>query len=212
MKKTLALLTMAGLMLVAIPAFAHDKEHTPAIGFGNKMMGEFHDGWFRNLSQDQFMLSGTVVSTASGSITINVLGAMHVGNLTNNQATVIINNDTKIIGRDKSALALGAIQVGDKVAVSGSVAGVALTAKQVQDMTRPSTKASGKVTAKTDNSITITNALTGASQTVTADSDTKVMINGETKTLADVAVGDSGWVKFKNQTGVLIAKFIGLFR
>ena len=76
----------------------------------------------------------------------------------------------------------------------------------------PAGKAFGEVTAKTDTSITVKNNVTGATTTFTTDADTQVKINGETQTLADVQVGDRGFVKFKTQVSGFLAKMINLFR
>src|SRR3989344_4918842 len=209
MKKLLAVLTIAALALTATVsiASAHENESHGFI----KVKAEQAGGLRLGLNKFQFW--GTVNSATSSSLVFNAKAGKHLSDLMGNgQVTVVINSDTKIKGNDEAVLSWADLKAGDKVIVSGSISGTVLTATQVRDLSRPVTRASGKVTAVTDNSITITNGLTGVSQTVTTNADTKVMINGESKTIADIQVGDSGWVKFKNEAGSLIAKFFNLFR
>jgi len=161
--------------------------------------------------QNRFMVKGTVASVGTGSLVVTATKSENVPNMTNNQATVVVNASTKITGDKNDNFTLSNIMAGDQVIVHGTVTGTTLTATNI-NLKSVKKVAYGKVTAKTDTSVTITNTVTGTSQTVPVSTDTKVTINGETKTATDIAVGDSGWVKFKTRAGVIVTKIINLFR
>ncbi len=213
MKKIFASIALLALAFTATPAFAHD-------GDGGDHKGSFrasvktaleNRGW--HWGQNQFVAMGTVASVSGSNLTVNVQSSSKLGNIERGaQVVFATNSETKFFGSDKTVLALADIKVGDKVIASGSVEASVYTASTIWDKTRPVTKAYGTVTAKTDDSVTITNSVTGQSQTVAVNGDTNIAINGETKTAADISVGDVGWVKFKNTAGDLVAKLIRLFR
>jgi hypothetical protein len=223
MRKVVAGLTLAVLILGASPVLADNDDEGDRggrEGRGEKLevRGSLFGavkGWRWNLPDDRFELTGTLAAKTSNSVTLNVLGSIHVASIVNGQTTAIVNADTKIMGRKgKNNLTLADLVVGDKLFVSGTVSGSTLTATRIWavDKKDKPAKVSGKVTAKTNTSVTVTNGLTATSQTVTTDENTKVLINGETKTTADINVGDSGWVKFKNVAGSMIARIVVLFR
>lgn len=207
MKKVIAYFAIATLALTATVglAAAHENEDHASLKVAEV-------GGLR-LGLSKFQVFGTVASATSSSVVLNAKGGKHLPDLAvNGQVTVVISGDTKIMGNDETVLTWADLKAGDKVVVSGSIDGSVLAAKRIRDVSQPKVKASGEITAISGNFVTITNGLTGVSQTVTTNDDTKVMINGESKTVADIQVGDSGWVKFKNEAGVLIAKFFNLFR
>ena len=225
MKKYIAVLSLAALALTVTPAFAHegkdkDSEH---VGFGAKVQALFHHenkglhlGQIKNDSS-RFILVGTVASVGINSLVVNFEKGANVGTSTaGSQVTVVTNSSTKLGDGDKdddNKLTLSSLKAGDRVVVSGSVAGSVLTATNVRLLkAKASAKAFGTVTAVTPTSVTITNAKTGVAQTVTTTADTKVMVDGEASTTADIQVGDRGFVKFKNDVSGMIAKFIALFR
>ena len=227
MKKYIAVLSLAALALTVTPAFAHegkdkdkDSEH---VGFGAKVQALFHHenkglhlGQIKNDSS-RFILVGTVASVGTNSLVVNFEKGANVGTSTaGSQVTVVTNSSTKLGDGDKdddNKLTLSSLKAGDRVVVSGSVAGSVLTATNVRLLkAKASAKAFGTVTAVTPTSVTITNAKTGVAQTVTTTADTKVMVDGEASTTADIQVGDRGFVKFKNDVSGMIAKFIALFR
>ncbi len=159
---------------------------------------------------DKFVLAGTISAINGTSVVVTVKGSAHVPNLTNNQATIVTNTDTKINVEKHESGVFADLKVGQQVVVHGTVSGTTLTATKIRIMMK--TVAFGTVTAKTANSITITNSKTGVSQTFTTDSDTDVKINGDTAAVTDVQVGDKGFVKFKSSVSGFFAKVVNLFR
>lgn len=228
MKKLIAMFAIAALALTfATPAVAKE-------GRGGDDRGERSENTLKNLIKmverlddrddrdddddddddnlgSRFVLSGTVGSTTSASVVINVQNSRNLPALTNNLATVNVDSDTKFVAGKKNVAAMADVKTGQQIMVVGTVSGTTLTADIVQ-IKLPKGKVFGEVTAKTDTSVTIKNNVTGVTQTITTDADTDVRINGEEKTLADVQVGDRGFVKFKATLAGMIAKVINLFR
>jgi hypothetical protein len=232
MKKTIATLAIAAMALSVTPAFAHEdgikaeggmKAHLEAAmskGNGNhfgisKILNRIADKDKDNDADDsvqnnKFVIVGSVAASASGSLTLNVQHSINIS-VTNNQVSVVTNGDTKVTSNQKdTTVTLANLKVGDKVVVSGTVSGSTFTATSIRVMYK--TVAFGTVTAKTDTSITLTNAKTGVTQTFTTNGDTQVKVDGEAVASTDVQVGDKGFVKFKTDASILIAKFINLFR
>src|SRR5690606_3310748 len=124
---------------------------------------------------------------------------------------ITFNADTKYrSGRDNMTLA--DIAIGAKVMASGQLQNSVYTAAMVHVMPVRQPKVMGEITAVTDTSVTVKNNITGEEKMVALEPDTKVKINGEVATAADIEVGDKGWVKLKNNVNVVVAKFISLFR
>ncbi|HEX9502716.1 MAG TPA: hypothetical protein VF974_00120 [Patescibacteria group bacterium] len=226
MKKIVALLSIAAIAitLTASPAFAknHGNHEGDQSDHSEKNFKSFinlsakldkHDDGEDNddSATDQFTLTGTVGSTTTGSIIVNVTSSHNLPALTNNLATVNVNANTKYIAGKQPTVSLADVKAGQQVIIEGTVNGTTLTAQEVE-IRLPKGKVYGAVTAKTGNSITVKNGVTGAMQTLTTDADTKVKINGETKTVADIQVGDRGFVKFKTTLAGFLAKIINLFR
>ena len=207
MKKLYAILSIAAiaLSLTATPAFAkgHDDNGSHGRGF-------FGFGWFKQ--ETRFSVTGTVQSIGTGTIVLTSANASNIPNVSNGTVTIKTDANTKVHGSSdkETPLTLASIVVGQKISATGNLSGTDPLAKQIKIIN--SGVVVGKVTAKTATSVTITNGVTNESKTINTDADTKVVINGESKTVADVAVGDSGWVKFKTVSANLVAKFIGLFR
>jgi hypothetical protein len=130
------------------------------------------------------------------------------GNFTG-EVVVQINSDTKIF-KDKNQTTLDQIVVGEKIVVVGKRDGDSFVASHVRSV-MPKAKVFGEVTAKTDSSVTIKNNATGESKTVILNPDTKVSINGEARTAADIQVGDKGFVKLRIVSN-MVAKVLKLFR
>ena len=227
MKKIVALLSIAAIAITMTASPALAKEENGNKGEKNddrglhlgKILREFRDeandrrkdhDHDDDLAASQFLLTGTVGSTTSGSIVINVKASIHVPTLTANLATVNVDANTKYTA-EKLAVTLADVKPGMQVMVTGTVSGTTLTAQKVHIMF-PKGKAYGEVTAKTDTSITVKNTVTGTTQTFTTDADTKVNINGEAKVATDINIGDKGVVKFKTRLAGLFAKVINLFR
>jgi len=183
MKKLLGLLALVAIVFTATPALAHNNEL----------------GLKRHQSSDKFMTIGTIVSTTSSGLTLKVETSAHLKNIANGQVNIVVSNNAEF-------------KVGDRVAVSGTVNGVTLTAVKIHRLGTPANKAYGKVTAKSDSSISVQNTVTGAVLTFNIDGSSKITINGEAKTLADVNVGDAGKVKYTNSNGSLWARILSLFR
>jgi hypothetical protein len=216
MKNKVIALSLLGLMLVATPAFAKSKDND------HEDRG-LHLGMFEKLfgsNQNQFVVTGSVDSIVTNGFIVKVNGAAHVSNITNGKVTIKVDTNTKFVGTT-NASSIDAASVGKNVLVMGNLTGSDLLATNVKILSAKDDenknelkkqKAMGSVTAKTDTSITIKNAVTGDTKTITTDANTSVKINGETKALADVQVGDRGWVKFKTVGTTLIAKIVNLFR
>jgi hypothetical protein len=221
MKKSIIVLSILALVLTATPAFAKngkDKDNRGDKRF-SKIFRQFGKRIDNNIDATKFVLTGTVASKTTASLVVTTQTTVHVPSLTNSLATVNVDANTKING-NSGAITIADILVGDKVIVMGNVSGTTLTATNVQVNTvktpEAKKKAFGEVTAKTTTdgvtSVTVKNNVTGITQSVTVDENTKVVINGETKAVADIAVGDRGWVKFRDQAGTMIAKIFSLFR
>ena len=205
MRKIFASIAVVALAFTATPAFAHGGDDDSRVSAKASVRAALSKhGWA--WGKHQFAISGTVSAVSSNSLTVDVKKD------DNRQVLVSVNSDTKIYGKDKTVLVFSDIKVGDKVKLAGSMSGSVLVASQIVNKSRPQVIAMGQVTAKTDNSVTITNSTTGQSQTVAVNGDTNIAINGQEAGLADISVGDVGWVKFKNVAGDLVAKIIRLFR
>lgn len=218
MKKTLVFLTIAGLMLTSTVVFAHDDggdgktevksqaQFHANLEHGNKF-GIFKH-WDRNDNdnndEDKFVIQGTVSAVGFSSLTVNVPE--------NGTVVVAVDADTKFMINGKTQIRLADIKAGDKVVIKGEKEdNNTLEADHVIVVIRPQ-KAFGTVTAKTDTSLTIKNSVSGTEKTVTINPDTKVSVNGEVTTAADIQVGDKGVVKFKAALDAFVATMIRLFR
>ena len=192
---------------------------------------------FAKANKENFVVIGTLKTKGTNSITVTLKAGQKLG-LANQDLLIGVNSDTKydLIG-DVDTFA--GLVVGSTVKVTGKMeitvqnslgadvnnltTSVKLTASEVKNVAADNAqkevkkqKAVGEITAKTDTSITIKNNVTGETKTITTTPETKVQINGETKTAADIKVGDKGWVKFKttvsNSVSTMVAKFVNLFR
>lgn len=213
MKKILAVLSLAAVALAAAPALA--SAHG---GDEGKGLGKFFGGVFQHFGHkvpaNTFAISGTVVSTGTNSLVLNVQASANIPSLVNSQTTVAVEAGTKVTG-PKTTLTLADVKAGDRVEVNGSVSGTTLTAANIKDLgpVPPSpVTTSGKITAVSATSVTIANGLTGASQVFTLDGNSKVTIDGQNKAVADIHVGDAGMIKAKTDSAVFTAKMITLFR
>ncbi len=226
MKKYIVSLAIALLAVVsAAPALA---------GNGPKNDDNDNRGGWKNHevapvtwpSEFDFAVQGVVTAKAADSVTItvddNTAGWRHhrgwfkkytptFKEKFGSSIVVKVNADTKYTQEKNTAITLADITVGSTVNIKGNYDNSTFTASKVK-VVFPHGKIMGTVTAKTDTSVTVKNTVTGETKTVTVDADSKVEINGETKAIADVQVGDKGVVKFKNKVGTLVAKVINLFR
>ena len=218
MKKQIAILSLAGLALVATPAFAKEKGEHRGMSEGLGLHLGIKN--FLRAGNPQFVVVGTVDTVTTDMLTVKVKADANVSNVTNGEVSIKTDANTKIM-KAGQAIQLSDLKSGDNVVAVGT-AGTDLTASMVKvasadnDDQKPvekkSNKAIGQVTAVTDNSVTIKNSLTGVTQTITTDANTKVNIDGQSKAVSDVQVGDSGWIRFKTMGTTLVAKFIHLFR
>lgn len=235
------MLSIAALALtVTTTAFAEDNgqddqnealdQHMEShMGLGASMQDLFHHGEHddnglhlgqlkQNLSSSQFIVVGTVASTTDSSVTVNVQKQVNVSGIANGQVTVLVNSST-VLGDsqkdndDDDSFTLSSLKPGDRVLVQGSISGSTLTATSIRLLQmKKSNVVFGSVSAVTPTSVTITNAKTGTSQTITTNSDTKVMVNGTAATTSDIQVGDHGFVRIVNDVTGFIAKLIAIFR
>src|SRR3989338_6571023 len=214
MKKTLVFAIAMGLALSSV-AFAHDLEaKVRTEGRADARIKPFSDLkalMGLKLGENKFVLNGTVKEVGSSSLTVEVRGGAHLKNVASGIAVVTVDADTKF-SNGKTGIALADVKAGAHVMIKGEIEdGGGLEADHVAAVVKPQI-ALGEVTAKTDTSITLKNNITGESKTVTTNDDTKVVLNGEVKTMADVQVGDKGMVKFKAVVDSFVAKVIRLFR
>lgn len=237
MKKTLAVLSLAALLFVtAGTALATDgndrrgnsEDKAKLFGnFGLKLGGNRAEAnadakadlkvdLQRHWPENGFVYAGTVKSVSGDSF---VLAVNHsVRNADNGQdVTIKTNAKTKImvLGPGKKSATVSDIKVGATVWVAGKNDGSVHVASWVHVKSQHNgekKKVAGEVTAKTDTSITIKNNVSGQATTVPVNDETKVQVNGEAKTMADVQVGDKGVVKLKSVLNVMTAKFVHLFR
>lgn len=165
--------------------------------------------------ENGFVYSGIVKSVSGDSFVMTVDHSVKNEN-NGKDITIKTNSNTKImvLGDGKQSGAFADIKVGATVWAAGKIDGSVNTASwvHVKGEKAQKRKVVGEVTAKTDSSITIKNNVSGQTTTVPVNDDTKVAINGEAKTMADVQVGDKGMVKIKTVLNVAVAKFVHLFR
>jgi hypothetical protein len=224
MRKTIAMLSLTALMFTASVAFADDngkdgvesdiktEARIKAEGNAKLRLGGLVD-ILKSRGEDKFTLNGTVNTVGVGSLIVNVQGGAHIRPMVSNGVVVVaVDADTKITTNGKTEISLVDIKVGDKVMIRGEIQdNNALEADHIMVVIRPE-KVFGEVTAKTDTSITVKNNVTGVEKILTVNPDTKVSINGEAKTSADIQVGDKGVVKFKAMLDSFVATMIRLFR
>ena len=200
MKKTLVFLAIAGLMLTTAVASADDadgeKRFKAQAAFRANLEHGKKLGIFKHRDDEKhFAIAGSVTAISASSITVQTKDGRSVA------ATV--DSDTKFSGD---------VKIGSMVLVKGEVEeNNTFEADRVMTVVRPQ-KAFGEITAKTDTSVTIKNNVTGESKTLVTNPDTKVTINGEANTTADIQVGDSGVIKFKAMLDSFVASVIKLFR
>ncbi|HYE22151.1 MAG TPA: DUF5666 domain-containing protein [Verrucomicrobiae bacterium] len=237
MKKAVVFLSILGLLLALTPVYAGNRGEDGAsvkleakAKADAKLKALLHDD---DLSEDDFdayfVLQGKVKAKTADSLTLNaarlngIKGRFELEGEKQNRkdlkdrffaeagVVVKIHSQTKITGNNGQATTLAAINVGDMVKAMGFIDNNVLKA-EVINVSTPSQKVYGEVTAKTGTSVTIKNNATGETKTVTVNPETKVSINGEVKTAADIQVGDKGIVKFKAMLDTLVAKVVQLFR
>src|SRR6185436_19730063 len=148
-KKIFAVLSLAAVVLSVSPGLA-------SANSGNDKMkgfGRFWNGIFKRfehkLPDTSFIMSGTVVSTTSNSVVVNVQASANVPNLVNSQATVMTDANTKIIKDKDTVITLANMVAGDRVEITGSVSGSVLTATKIHDSGKPAVAPAatvGKVT------------------------------------------------------------------
>jgi hypothetical protein len=218
-----AFLSLAAVMLSANVAVANsgsggDEHARGGVMTKLKLHGQ-SELKIKDWDHDTFVVMGTVKSIAGSKFTIAVdhMAPFHrKGAPASNQPselTITTDSDTKISALGDSTTA-ASLQVGYRVVVKGEKSNTDYVADWVQIKAEKAEKKKimGEVTAKTNTSITIKNNVSGEVTTVPVNDETKVAINGEAKTMADVQVGDKGRVKVKTVLGVVVAKFVNLFR
>ena len=214
MKKLLASLTLATLVFSAVPVLASAHGNDGKEGFGARIGGFFH-GWHFGKNPNNFVLTGTVVSISGVNVVVNADATVHIPNIVNGQVTVVTDGNTVIKDKHDNTLTVGQLVAGDRVSIEGTVSGSTLTAVKIHDAGPPPAKpatTSGKVTVVSATSLTLVNAISGTTQVFVLDANTKVMIDGVSKTVADIAIGDAGMVKSKANGSVFTATMLNLFR
>jgi len=207
MKKFISILSIVALLsgVNIAAANSHNKDDDNQFRIQSKTQAEsrIKIGWpkfdWKRSNVNQFVVLGTVIAKTDTSITVD--GEAHNRKIDNGVLTAIVNAETT-----------ATVAVGNRVLIKGVVEGSVYTAKMVHVLPQRQSKFAGEVTAVTDTSVTIKNNVTGEEKVVTVEPETKVSLNGEVATTADIQVGDKGWVKFKTGVDAVIAKFISLFR
>jgi hypothetical protein len=213
MKKTVALLSLAAFMLSAGVASANAEGKNERARVRQNVRAEVKTNFRKLLNFDRqnvFMVSGKIKSLGSNSLVITVDHSNKRDELAGKDVTVKTDSDTKY-GMEGKSIAFTDLKVGFPVMVMGKKNDSDYVASRVHVKVEKK-MLFGEVTAKTSNTVTIKNNVTGTTTTVPVDSNTKVNINGETKTLADVQVGDRGMVKVKTVLTTMVTKFLNLFR
>ncbi len=231
MKKTLAVFALASLLLVsASTALASDGEHRKGDDRGglraglmnnfNLELGKPHkidpdendrEHAIKRLTQNGFVIAGTVKSVSTNSLVMTITHShKNKTMLVNTDVTIKTDANTKIMMLGKT-VASSDIKVGMTIWAAGRTENSVNTATWIH-VKAEKMRAMGEVTAKTDTSITIKNNVSGQVTTVPVNEDTNVTINGEAKTMADVQVGDKGFVKFRKVLDNMVAKVVKLFR
>lgn len=219
MKKLLSAITIFALVAGVNVAQAHDGDKNKnkdrdqvRIQANADVRGKFGN-WFKwnreNNRNDKFVVVGTVTAKTASTLTLDVQAdnREEIGD----NVIVTLNADTKYRnGKDNTALA--DIAIGAKVVASGQLQNSVYTAANVHVMPVKQPKVMGEVTAVTDTSITVKNNTTGEEKVLALEPDTKVKVNGEVATTADIEVGDKGWIKLKANVTAAVAKVVSLFR
>jgi hypothetical protein len=205
MKKTVASLSLAAVLLSANAAMAHEKtlvNMDKRSDLGVKV---------RTWEEGKFVAMGKIKSISGSSFVITVDHFTKQNTSASaKEMTIKTDADTKIsmLG---DATSVANLKVGYMVVVKGEKDGLNYMADWVQ-VKGERKHVAGEVTAKSSTSITIKNNVTGVSTTVPVNQETKISINGEDKTITDVQVGDKGFVKIKATLNAMVAKMIKLFR
>jgi hypothetical protein len=225
MRKTLALLSVAALLLTATTAFASEGKIKTDLrlkaGLSDRLdmrldasaeakprLGERLQKFDR---ENTFVYAGTVKSVSGDSFVLTAKhGFRNNDDGSTQDVTIKTNADTKITMLG-AASTMASLKAGQTVWTMGKTDASANVASWVH-IKAEKKKIMGEVTAKTDTSITLKNNVSGQTTTVPFNDDTKVSINGEAKTMADVQVGDKGKVKLNVVLDVMVAKFVHLFR
>lgn len=225
-KKSIVVLAIAALLFSTGTAFAKngsDDQHGGfGLGFGlglharvnvkdDHKNDDKHDNKQTPVHQNMVIVAGTIKSIGSDNIVVTAQrGWVNGATVKDQDVTIKVDANTKYrIQKDDGKFA--DLKVGYSVIVKGSTTNNVNTAAWVQVHAKTKV-AFGEVTAKTDGSVTVKNSVTGEVTTVAIDSNTKVMINGETKSAADIQVGDKGSVRMKGLLSTFVAKVIKLFR
>jgi|GEM_PF-4613716 len=235
-KKALGALAVAAIMMTASVAMAGNITEDVNTGkhrrdFYEETMPERSSGiphrWFRDadntkhddkhpeISEHKFVVFGEVRSTSSSVMVVHTndvgdgrKGSRNVGE--NENVTIRLNSDTKFHLKGGEADS-GDIEDGMKVMVTGRKDGDTLTAKRVRVMSDKKA-VYGEVTAVSDDSVTIKDARTGETQTISLDSGAKVVVNGDKSSIDEIEVGDKGFVKVKSILGDIWGKVVRIFR
>lgn len=216
MKKAIAMSLVAVSLFAATPAFAKEQGDKHEVLHLGQIKNLFRKS---NMDNNQFLVIGSIDSTTTNSLLVKETAVLHVPTVTNGMVVIKTDSKTVVTNEGKTA-AMTDLKKDVNVVIMGTVSGSDLTASNIRivktveklkDHEKDNVVA-GKVNANTNGTVTITNGLTSVAKTITTDANTKVVIDGQVKTVADIQVGDSGWVKFKTVGTTLVAKVFHLFR
>jgi hypothetical protein len=219
MKKIVAFLPLLALVLGANVALAHNAsvqanlkaDVLDSVG----LKAQAHSEASTHNEQDHadnkmFVVMGTVKSVTGANIIIHAERGAHIKEQKGQDLTIKTNSESKI-SMNGQAVALTDIKVDSKILVKGQKVGNEFVADWIQ-IKNHNKGYVGEVTAVSATSITIKNNVTGNTIVIPVNGDTDVTINGETKAVTDIQVGDKGMVKVKAAVSGFFAKMIKLFR
>jgi hypothetical protein len=240
MKNTIAVLTVVGLMVVALPtsaAVGFNLDTDAKAGVKTRLLdraqvdadfearGEFKSRMHNNMHKFMgrrdhrpFMVMGQVKTVSADQLVIEVVNGMRGQADVGEEIVVKIDSETRIVmnGEELSGDELSAL-VGQNVLIKARYTKdgegeLETEPAQMVIVTGQKQRVFGEITAVSDESITVKNSRTGESQIIELNSDTKIKINGENSEAGDIQEGDKVMVKIKATVDSWIAKAISIFR
>ncbi|HYC79395.1 MAG TPA: DUF5666 domain-containing protein [Candidatus Binatia bacterium] len=213
MKKFVALLSLVAFMLTAGVASA-DKGGEPNRGKASEDRGSRAQlqKWFKKWDDEKFALNGKIKSISGTTFVVTLTHTKKNETATTTDVTVKTDSETKFRMLGETPITMADLKVGYLVDVKGKRNGASEFMADKVTVRAEKKMLFGEVVNKTSTTVTLKNSVTGTTTTVPVDSSTVVKINGETKTAADIQVGDKGMVKTKSVLQTMVTKFINLFR
>lgn len=184
---------------------SHDDDMDDMMDRRGRMIQAFG---FDDEDEEELMIMGTLSAKTDDTLTVALIKPALVDGTAS--LTVAMDEDTEVIGPGTQNN-IANVAVGSSIMVRIEREDGEWVAEKIH-LRAKGQVVFGEVTAKTDNSVTLKNNVTGETKTVLINPDTQIKINGEAKTAADIQVGDRGFAKLRLIADQLIAKVIRLFR